>query len=559
MFGDGTGFGIRIRYAVEESPLGTGGAVKNAEPFLDDRTVVLNGDVLADLDLATVVARHEAEKASATIVLTPVANPAAYGLVETDLEGRVLRFLEKPRPEQIRTNTINAGVYVLETRVLELMPPGVEVLDRAGLLPRPPRPRRPGPRAGARGLLDRHRHPREVPPGAPGHPRPGASRSTSTGRRPAAAGSTPRPVVSVDATLEGPFYVGPGCRVEAGAHVGPDAVLVSDVTVGPGARVRDSVIWRGATIGPEAEVGGSLLGPGVRIGTPRPGRTGRSWARAPSSATTRAAPPEPRRPTHDLDRPRHLQGLRHPRSLPRAASRRGGSAGGPRPRGLPRRGQDRRGSRLPPVVPGDRLGLHRGRPLPGVRRRGHRGGGHGHPVLLRCPPRARGRRHRDRLPQPEGVERPQARPPRRPRPLRRRRDQGDPRVGGSRPLRRRAAGHRGPRDRRHPGGLRAALPLLHRPRGDPSPQGRPRHRQRHGRGGGGGDLRAPAGGDRADVLRARRDLPQPPRRPPGRREPPRHRRARAFRGRGSRGSPGTATPTAASSSTTPGTTSPATS
>ena len=110
VFGDGSRFGVRIHYAVEDTPLGTGGAVRNALPFLDERTIVLNGDVLTDVDLPAVLARHDATRASATLVLTPVANPAAYGLVETDADGRVTRFLEKPDPAQITTDTINAGI-----------------------------------------------------------------------------------------------------------------------------------------------------------------------------------------------------------------------------------------------------------------------------------------------------------------------------------------------------------------------------------------------------------------------------------------------------------------
>ena len=96
--GDGSGLGRRIVYAVEESPLGTGGAVKNAEPHLDDTTIVFNGDVLTDVDLPAVVAAHREKGAAASIVLTPVANPSAYGLVETDGQGWVRRFIEKPRP-----------------------------------------------------------------------------------------------------------------------------------------------------------------------------------------------------------------------------------------------------------------------------------------------------------------------------------------------------------------------------------------------------------------------------------------------------------------------------
>src|SRR5512145_3134564 len=103
LFGDGRALGKRIRYAVEQTPLGTGVAVKNAEPYLDETTIVFNGDVLTDVDLPAVLAAHRAAGASATLVLAPVPNPAAYGLVEFDGGGRVRRFLEKPDPSQITT------------------------------------------------------------------------------------------------------------------------------------------------------------------------------------------------------------------------------------------------------------------------------------------------------------------------------------------------------------------------------------------------------------------------------------------------------------------------
>src|SRR5687767_4856698 len=105
VFGDGAALGKRIRYAVEETPLGTGGAVKNAEPWLDGTTLVFNGDVLTDVDLPAVVELHRRTGSAATLVLTPVPNPAAYGLVATDAERRVRPFLEKPDPAQITTCT----------------------------------------------------------------------------------------------------------------------------------------------------------------------------------------------------------------------------------------------------------------------------------------------------------------------------------------------------------------------------------------------------------------------------------------------------------------------
>ena len=266
VFGDGSAFGLRIRYAVEDTPLGTGGAVRNALPLLDERTIVLNGDVLTDVDLGEVVARHEAEGAAATILLTPVPNPAAYGLVETDPEGRVLRFLEKPRPEQITTNTINAGR--LRARDARARPDarGRQLLDRARLLPRPARPGRPGPRARPPRVLDRHRHAGEVPPGPPRHPEPPLPRPPGRGAPRRRASCTRPPACRKRRSSTGTSTSGPGCEVEAGARLGPDAVLVADVRVRAGAYLRDSVLWRGVEAGPDCEVQGSLVGPGVRLG-----------------------------------------------------------------------------------------------------------------------------------------------------------------------------------------------------------------------------------------------------------------------------------------------------
>src|SRR5688572_30662270 len=93
---DGLDYGVRIRYAVESTPLGTGGAFKNAEEHLDSTTVVFNGDILTAVDLGDVIAEHRKRGAIATLVLTPVENPSAYGLVETDRDGWVHRFIEKP-------------------------------------------------------------------------------------------------------------------------------------------------------------------------------------------------------------------------------------------------------------------------------------------------------------------------------------------------------------------------------------------------------------------------------------------------------------------------------
>ncbi len=125
VFGDGSTLGTRIRYIVEPTPLGTAGGIKFASRGMTDTVVVFNGDVLTEIDLAAVIAMHRARQATATIVLTPVPNPAAYGLVETDAGGNILRFIEKPDPAQITTNRINAGIYVLEPSTFDRIPDGV--------------------------------------------------------------------------------------------------------------------------------------------------------------------------------------------------------------------------------------------------------------------------------------------------------------------------------------------------------------------------------------------------------------------------------------------------
>lgn len=133
--GDGSDFGVKLNYTVEPQPMGTAGAYKFAEDFIREPTVVLNGDIVTDLDLEQVLREHDERKAAATIVLSPVENPSAYGLVETEEDGRVRRFLEKPKADEISVNTINAGTYVLDPRILDLIPAGVNYSFEYDLFP----------------------------------------------------------------------------------------------------------------------------------------------------------------------------------------------------------------------------------------------------------------------------------------------------------------------------------------------------------------------------------------------------------------------------------------
>jgi mannose-1-phosphate guanylyltransferase len=135
-FGDGTELGIKLSYSVENYPLGTAGAVKNAEQYLNSTFAVLNGDVFTDLDMNDMLIFHQRKEAKVTIALTQVENPCAFGTVETDSAGRVRRFVEKPIPEQVTTNWINAGIYILEPEVLGYVPSGSHYMFENGLFPR---------------------------------------------------------------------------------------------------------------------------------------------------------------------------------------------------------------------------------------------------------------------------------------------------------------------------------------------------------------------------------------------------------------------------------------
>jgi len=127
VLGNGSDFGVNLRYITEPTPMGTGGAYRFAADALRETTIVFNGDILTNLDIATLLEFHSSTRAEATISLMPVDDPSRYGLVETDDSGRVLRFIEKPSPEETAKtdiNTINAGVYVLEPSILDIIAKG---------------------------------------------------------------------------------------------------------------------------------------------------------------------------------------------------------------------------------------------------------------------------------------------------------------------------------------------------------------------------------------------------------------------------------------------------
>jgi len=225
--------GVTLTYAVEDEPLDTAGAIRFAATFagVNDTFVVVNGDVLTDLDVTALVAFHRDRAGEATLALTPVEDPSAFGVVPTDGEGRVVAFLEKPPREEAPTNLINAGTYVLEPSVLARIPGGRRVSIE-----------------------------RETFPALVGDGRLYALGST------AAWVDAGTPATFLAANLRYAAAPGHGCGVNETASV-VTSVLGEGVTVGPGAVVERSVCFDGAAIGAGAEVRDSIVGRDARVGT----------------------------------------------------------------------------------------------------------------------------------------------------------------------------------------------------------------------------------------------------------------------------------------------------
>ncbi len=237
--------GVTIRYVVEPERRGTAGAIRFAADELgddlDDRFLALNGDVLTDLDLTALLGTHTERGARATLGLHPVEDSSAYGLVHSGAEGAVLEFLEKTGEQA--PGEINAGMYVLERSVLDLIPPGEEV------------------------SIERDVFPRLVGDGLYGQRLDGYWMDIGTPERYLQASwdiLERRVETRVEPTAPG-MLIGAGAEVAAGATIGPRVVLGPGCQVGDGAEIRDSVLLEGCVVGEGARVRGSILSAGVEV------------------------------------------------------------------------------------------------------------------------------------------------------------------------------------------------------------------------------------------------------------------------------------------------------
>jgi mannose-1-phosphate guanylyltransferase len=241
--GDGTQLGVRLTYLVEESPLGTAGAVKNAESYLDGPFFVFNGDIITGIDLTAMMKRHKEVKPKVSIALTPVDNPTIYGVVETDTRGMVQRFVEKPTWDKVTTNMINAGIYILEPEVLAHIPASTPSMFENYLFPR---------------LLEIGEPILGYPSDAYwidiGTPEKYLKANHDLLLQQAGRGiqAKEKSQFHPTAQIEGPVLIAEGCIIAEGAELKGPVVLGPHCEIGKGAVVQGAVLWHHSRVGEKA-------------------------------------------------------------------------------------------------------------------------------------------------------------------------------------------------------------------------------------------------------------------------------------------------------------------
>ncbi|HET7489863.1 MAG TPA: sugar phosphate nucleotidyltransferase [Acidimicrobiales bacterium] len=258
-FGDGSEFGVKLSYATEETPLGTAGSVRNAKDKLDEPFLVISGDVLTDIDLSSIVAFHEERGALATIGLKAMDNPLDFGIVITNEDGSIERFLEKPTWGQVFSDTVNTGIYVLQPEIFDYVPEG-KVDWSEDVFPKLLEEGKPIFGFVAEGYwedvgtlpayVDAHH---DVLDGKVELDVPGFKLGDGVWLGEGAE-------VDPSAKLDTPVVIGDYCRVEEGAHLAQYTVLGSNVRVGAHAYLERSIVHDNGYIGPSARLRGTVVG-----------------------------------------------------------------------------------------------------------------------------------------------------------------------------------------------------------------------------------------------------------------------------------------------------------
>jgi mannose-1-phosphate guanylyltransferase len=245
-FGDGSRLGMKITYVIEDVLLGTAGALKNVEQYITGPFFVLNGDVLTSLDLKAMIAEHERKGGIGLLHLIRVEDPSAFGCVVHDANGLISSFVEKPPKETAPTNDINAGTYLFEREILDLIPSGRNVsIERETF---------PAVIAAGKGLYSFTTGDYWMDLGKP-EQYLAAHADILEGRM---------PMLQLEPGVR--IYAEPGSSIDPTAIIGPNVVLGAGSTIGPRAVVRNSVIWDRVCIEEGAVVEGAIIASGARIG-----------------------------------------------------------------------------------------------------------------------------------------------------------------------------------------------------------------------------------------------------------------------------------------------------
>jgi mannose-1-phosphate guanylyltransferase len=256
-FGDGSRWGMSIKYAVEKEPLGTGGAIRNAAQLFENQesVVILNGDVLSSHDLAEQIRQHEAHDADVTLHLTEVEDARAFGCVPTDAQGRVTAFLEKM--DNPVTNQINAGCYVFNPRVIASIP-----LDTVVSVERETFPQLVSSGAKIYGYLE-NTYWLDI-----GTPRALLKASTDIVLRTGTGLVMPGATVDPTAEITGGSCIGRGSTVAAGAHI-DGSIIEAGAVIGAQASITNSFVATGATVDKGAKIGSSFVTKGEILSIPQ--------------------------------------------------------------------------------------------------------------------------------------------------------------------------------------------------------------------------------------------------------------------------------------------------
>ncbi len=263
---DGRKWGIKVYYSIEDSPLGTAGAVKNAEKYFDNGPMIIfNGDILTDINISKVLQFHQEKKARVTLTLVEVEDPTPFGLVLTDQDGRVTEFIEKPSWERVTTHNINAGIYVVDPKIFANVPAGVPFSFERELYP--------SLLASGEAVYGYSSNAYWIDIGNPAKYREAHEAilrgevavridGTRVNNKTWIAKDT-YPDASV--RLSGPSVIGEKVRIGKGTEIKDYVVLGNSVTVGEHCLLTRTIVWDGSKIGNHVHLSNCIVGKGCTI------------------------------------------------------------------------------------------------------------------------------------------------------------------------------------------------------------------------------------------------------------------------------------------------------